>query len=344
MKLNKKHLITFIRTSLVSLAIGTTFLLAFSPQSIYSLKWMLFNSGYSLMMGFGLFCNGLVFNFFDKRYLSWLKKPAKSVVTAIVVTLLYSSIVIIFTNWFWYIYIGNHTWEQFWIWGKTVIIWEYVMLYVVSSMMYASSFFQAWRKNVIEKEKLKNEALALQYETLSNQVNPHFLFNSLNVLLSMIDTDTAAAKRFTTQLSNFYRQLLSLKDKQLLPIDEELTILRNYLDLQQIRFGESLRISMNLPADESHLIIPLTLQMLVENAFKHNILSPEQPLTLTIEKSDNQLIVRNNLQKRKNVMGSSQIGLRNLNERYQFLTGHEIEVVETTQSFEVKIPLIEIEA
>jgi LytS/YehU family sensor histidine kinase len=152
-----------------------------------------------------------------------------------------------------------------------------------------------------------------------------------------------SAKKFTTQLSTFYRQLLALKDKQLIPVDDEIEIMRNYLNLQQIRFGNSLEVKLNILPGNSHLIIPLTLQLLVENAFKHNALSQEQPMQLSINQTDNKLIVRNNLQRRKQVPGKSQIGLKNLNERYLFLTGKNIEISITQGHFEVQIPLIEAE-
>ncbi len=182
--------------------------------------------------------------------------------------------------------------------------------------------------------------MALQYETLSNQVNPHFLFNSLNVLLSLIDQDKNYAKRFTKHLSSFYRQLLSLKDKQLITVKEELDILRNYLELQQIRYGNHLNVNRFILDDGNYFIIPLTLQMLVENALKHNILTPEHPLQLSIEQHNDMLIVRNNLQLRKHVVGHSQIGLKNLTERYLFLTNNTIQINKTDSFFEVQIPLI----
>jgi sensor histidine kinase YesM len=304
---------------------------------------MLYNSGYSLMLGLGLFLNGTLFRFFEKRFISWLDKPVQSVTFAFLISLIYSTLVIFFTNWFWYVNIHNIPWERFWSWGKTLILWEYIIIYIIASIQYSRSFLREWRNSAIEKEKLKNQALALQYETLSNQVNPHFLFNSLNVLLSLIDRDVESAKTFTTQLSAFYRQLLALKDKQLIPVDDEIEIMRNYLNLQQIRFGNSLEVNINILPGNSHLIIPLTLQLLVENAFKHNALSQENPMQLSINQTDNRLIVRNNLQRKKQIPGNSQIGLKNLNERYLFLTGKNIEINITQGHFEVQIPLIEAE-
>ena len=339
MQINKPFLSKLILPSIASIAIGIIFLLAYEPKAILNPMALLYNSGYSLMLGLGLFLNGPVFRLFDKHY-SWLKHPLKSVIISVVVTIIYSTIVIVFTNWLWYIYIYKISIPEFWKFGKTIIIWEYVILYIMSSVFYARSFLNQWRNNAIEKEKLKNQALALQYETLSNQVNPHFLFNSLNVLLSLIDQNKNDAKRFTEHLSSFYRQLLSLKDKQLIAVKEELDILRNYLELQQIRYGNHLDVNMSIFDDDNYYIIPLTLQMLVENALKHNILTPEHPLQLSIVAHNDVLIVRNNLQLRKHVVGHSQIGLKNLTERYLFLTNKNILVTQTDNAFEVQIPLI----
>jgi two-component system LytT family sensor kinase len=327
----------------ISIGIGVLFLLILNPKALLNPMVWLRNGGYSLMLGSGLFLAGRFFTTIGNRYMSWLKKPFTSLLISFLSSLLYSSVVIFFTNWFWYIVMRGISWEEFWQWGTVIIVWEYVVFYAISLIMFAKAFFAEWKQSVLEKERLRNEALALQYETLSNQVNPHFLFNSLNVLLSLIDHDTEAAKKFTSQLAAFYRDLLSLKDKQTIPLSQELKLMGNYLDLLQIRFRQALKVTMTGTPNETDAIIPLTLQLLVENAMKHNIISDEQPLHLEIEQTGHYIIVRNTLQKKAFAAEPSRIGLKNLNERYLFLTGQSITITETTSTFEVRIPLIEYE-
>lgn len=327
----------------VSILIGIIFLLFIKPQALLSPMVLLRNAGYSLMLGGGLFLAGRFFNSIERRYLAWLKHPFRSLLITLLTSFLYSSAVIFFTNWFWYIWIYGNKWNVFWQWGWVIVAYEYAVFYAIALFMFAKSFFNEWQLNVTEKERISHQTLALQYETLSNQVNPHFLFNSLNVLLSLIDHDTEAAKKFTRQLAAFYRQLLSLKDQQIIPLQQEMDLMRNYLDLLQIRFQNALKVSIDCPPSTSYTIIPLTLQLLVENAIKHNVVSNDNPLHLEIRLTDKRLTVRNTLKKKAFVAEPSHIGLKNLNERYLFLAGQGLNVTETETYFEVTIPLIENE-
>jgi len=221
------------------------------------------------------------------------------------------------------------------------IIWmEYGVFYFLALWFYARSFLMQWRGEVENREKLKREALALQYEALKTQVNPHFLFNSLNVLTSLIDKDVKGAKKFTAELSRFYRDLLHLKDKELITLNEELAILRRYIYLQQIRFGTN--FTARLPENMSvrSMVIPLSVQMLVENIFKHNVISSDQPLFMELSTRDSQLIVTNSYQPKAINEPPSGIGIQNLSERYRYLTGKEVIIEQTEATYSVTIPLI----
>ncbi|MFT3739433.1 MAG: histidine kinase [Breznakibacter sp.] len=328
----------------ISILIGIVFLSALAPKLLLDPMAFLRNAGYSLMLGIGLFLSGKIFSGVESRYVSWLKRPLKSLMVTLLLSLLCSSSVIFFTNWFWYVWMMGIQWEDLWRWNSSVIAYEYVVFYAITLFMFAKSFFTEWKLNVTEKERLSREALALQYETLSNQVNPHFLFNSLNVLLSLIDYDTDAAKKFTRQLAAFYRQLLLLKDQQTIPLAQELDLARNYLDLLQIRFRNALTVTFDCPHAEPYSIIPLTLQLLVENAMKHNIIGNDSPMHLEIRQAGNRLAVRNTLQRKTFVSDPSGIGLKNLHERFLFFTDQHLKVTETTDLFEVQIPLIEPQA
>jgi len=188
---------------------------------------------------------------------------------------------------------------------------------------------------------LKEENIKSQFETLKNQVNPHFLFNSLNVLSSLIHIDQKAAAKFVRQMSKVYRYVLDYKDKETVTLSEEMEFLDSYFFLLNTRFGENLKILKNIPAQQlQKRIAPMSLQMLIENAIKHNIVSKNKPLNIELFIEDSMLVIKNSLQLKSSVELSSGIGLQNIRKRYEFLTSRKPVIEETKDHFIVKIPLI----
>ncbi len=309
-----------------------------------SLVAHLWGAGYSISLGLPLFANGYLFGWFEKRYINWIKNPVKSVLAALSLHLIYSSFVIFTVNWFWFIVVLGRNWETFWVSNRATIIAEYIIFVIIASIIYAISFFKAWREQVKETEQVKSEALALKYKVLQDQINPHFLFNSLNVLGSLIDIDSEKAKKFNRELSLFYRNVLQFKDMDILSLHEEIDFVKKYIFLQQIRFGEALEVDIIINEKVDGNVIPLSLQTLVENAIKHNELSKAKPLKIVIAISDDyELIVENNLQPMETAEESSKTGLKNLAGRYEFLTGKKMIVTNNDNYFRVSIPLIQIE-
>lgn len=204
-------------------------------------------------------------------------------------------------------------------------------------------FMKRYMRSVAETEQLKREMVQSQLETLKNQVNPHFLFNSLNTLVSIIPDDKEVAVEFVRKLSKVYRYILEIKDRELITLSEELDFLNSYIFLQKIRFGDNLVIKLSLPEHLiEHQVVPLSLQMLLENAMKHNIVSTEKPLHIEISvgKDDQTIVVRNNLQLKHQVMDSTGTGLKNISHRYLFASGREVETIVSTSAFMVALPLI----
>jgi two-component system LytT family sensor kinase len=329
--------------AVISVVIGTIFLWTGTQTWKISLSHYFWNAGYSVCLGLSLFANGIIFNEVEKRWISWIKFPVKSVFIALAVHFGYSSIVIFAWNWLWFIVLANETWSHFLTYGWYIFLGEYIILIIITAIIYAQSFFREWREEVVQGEKLKQEAIALQYQIMQNQVNPHFLFNSLNTLGSLIDLDTQKAKEFTRELSMFYRELLYFKDKDLVPLNEELNFLKKYIYLQKIRFGDNFEVQIFINEVDGFEVIPMSIQMMVENAVKHNIISKENPLNIIIGKSDEaEIFIENNLQLRENVSGSNNIGLKNLTERYKFLTDKEMKITQDDHFFRVSIPLINL--
>lgn len=199
-----------------------------------------------------------------------------------------------------------------------------------------------------ESEELRHVQARSEIQSLQTQLNPHFLFNSLNTLVSEIDYDPAAAKRFTIDLAGVYRYILQKQNKPLVAVFEELDFLQGYINLNRIRVGESLHYECVYP-DQSNLdflqekyLPSLSLQLLVENALKHNVISALKPLHIRVSFTENlsHLVVSNNINPKKNVH-SFGTGLENLAKRYQILAGKEIAVEKTEKNFVVKLPMLD---
>jgi len=193
--------------------------------------------------------------------------------------------------------------------------------------------------------KLQKENLQAQFDVLKQQVNPHFLFNSLNVLTSLIKLEPNLAEKFSEQLSKVYRYVLENKDNELVDLNTELNFLDAYIFLLNIRFVDKLRVNINIPEERrSDLIIPLAMQLLIENAIKHNIMSKSEPLTIDIFiDSENFLNIVNNLQERPTQLVSTGVGLKNIQNRYLLLNNTEPTFEKTTTLFIARVPLVMFE-
>ncbi|GAB4491974.1 MAG: hypothetical protein OHK0019_13000 [Saprospiraceae bacterium] len=207
----------------------------------------------------------------------------------------------------------------------------------------AMSFYIQLQRAAAEKAILERQNVESQLEGLRNQVNPHFLFNSLNTLIYLIPEDSNKAVRFVQQLSKVYRYVLESRDSKLIPLSEELDFLKSYVFLLKERFGENLQVDIKpLTGRQEIAIVPLTLQMLFENAIKHNVISTGKPLHIEVFTENGHLVVRNNLQKKNQVMDSTGVGIQNIKDRYRMLTDKEVEVIASQQYFTVALPAIEI--
>jgi ligand-binding sensor domain-containing protein len=218
--------------------------------------------------------------------------------------------------------------------------WFILSLIVMFSGMI--KWFISWRvKKHKREQQFRNEKLESEYRNLRNQVNPHFLFNSFSTLIALIESDTNIAIDYVEKLSDYFRIILQYRDTELIPIPEELFLLETYIFLQQKRYTSGLSLSIELSdIVKAGRIPPMTLQMLAENALKHNVVSRQRPLNLHIECDNQYLIVSNNLQPKHQPEISTSLGLKNITERYRLFAGKEVEVVKTSDSFIVKLPLI----
>lgn len=209
-----------------------------------------------------------------------------------------------------------------------VVPWNWIVVLQIELFVSQS------RRDKIEKEKARYQLM-----TLKNQVNPHFLFNSLNTLASLAYTDANKTNFFAKKLSSVYRYFLTTSEKPSVTLAEEMTFVETYFQLEKIRFGESLQLRIRIPAEaQGKSVIPTSIQMLVENAIKHNINTEQSPLVIEITSSGNTITVSNNYQPRQNVKGN-RMGLRNLRQQY-FLKGKAIHIEQSESTFAVTLQFI----
>jgi two-component system, LytTR family, sensor kinase len=197
-----------------------------------------------------------------------------------------------------------------------------------------------WQASLRREQKLREGKLIFQNETLKNQVNPHFLFNSLNTISSLIDNQPEAAERFINNLSSVYRYILENGHKDNVPLQSELDFVKDYFNLHRVRDEEKILLSVEVTDVDGFKIPPVSLQILLENAINHNIATRENQLKIIIYTENEFIVVRNNLQKKATQMKSTGIGLKNLAERVRLITGKVIKIEETENYFIVKLPLI----
>lgn len=223
------------------------------------------------------------------------------------------------------------------------VTWALYIIFpsAINLVFFTGYFITKWKEGIIKTERLEKEKTQVQFDNLKNQLNPHFLFNALTSLNSLIREDPELASQFLQHLSKVYRYVLQHKDEGVVSLQTEVDFIRNYIFLAETRFDKALSIDVRIQNEYlDSSIVPVTMQVLLENAFKHNISEAERPLHILISTENEYLIIRNNLQKRNNVEGSNKLGLENLKSLYRYLTDRPVIVEETESQFTVKVPLL----
>lgn len=278
------------------------------------------------------------------RYLDlhWTVKPLKTFLVAITLIVTFTALMVFIITGVFSWLVLDRNFEQFLQSLRLSYFVPTIFFTVLINMfMHGRAFLLEWRASIVEVERFKSESLRAQYESLKNQVNPHFLFNSLNALSSLVYDDQDKAVEFIRKLSLVYRYVLDHKDMELVPVKDELAFLENYIFLQQIRFGENLQVNIQ-KSSESGMIPPVSLQILVENAIKHNVVSTKRPLTVEISITESAATVRNNLQL-KTETDSTGIGLSNLRARYAYLSEQPVVIDQSANHFAVTLPILKFQ-
>jgi len=280
-----------------------------------------------------------IHGYLDRR-ISWIETPVRKTFIEILAFLGYSTsafILMQFLNY--YLWLGIQPIKS---WGGIIRSLPYTLLIslIISLIFTSVGFFRAWKKSLVQSEKLKVEMMAYKYESLRNQINPHFLFNSLNVLSDLVYDDQDLAVKFIRQMSDLFRYVLDSRDKELVPLNDELEFISSFTFLLKTRFEDKLIIENEVKADSADYIVPMTLQLLIENAVKHNEVSEAFPLRISLRRSVDYLEVENIIHPKSVSEKSMKTGLKNIIQQFNFFSDQPIEIIHSEESFLVRIPIL----
>jgi two-component system LytT family sensor kinase len=331
---------------IVSLKITLIFALLFTLiNQNFSLKAIGYTLLISAMYSFGLgFTQGIINDSLSNKW-DWIEHTNTRIWAGIVTTVLYTVPAVLLIDYVNFIVISGHNIDRFF---TGAYLWQHIFYIIlsfgVSAFIHARGFMIQW-KNSVKQESTKQEIVAktetAKFESLKNQLDPHFLFNSLNVLTSLIGENPSQAERFTTKLSKVYRYVLEQRNKDLVPIEEELKFAKTYMELLGMRFEDA--VKFNIPdsiSNDALKIVPLSLQLLLENAVKHNVVSSSKPLTINIYEEGNYLIIENNINPKEAIGKSTKVGLQNVADRYGLITDKGVKIANNNKTFRVSLPLL----
>ncbi len=286
--------------------------------------------------------NSTFFRYFNQK-IGWQKAIVKRIVLATT-----GSIVITMVTYFicravhLILFVDKYTLSEF-LENEKISYYFFPLIFTIAVMLvfYLIYFYKALQEQKVKEQKIIAGTANAQFDALKNQLDPHFLFNSLNVLASLIEENPEKAQKFTGSLSKVYRYVLEQKNKDLVTVGEELRFAKLYMELLKMRFEDAIifEFSEELLQSEAK-VVPLSLQLLLENTVKHNKVTPSSPLKISIRKYQNMLVVKNKLQPKEILKNKTGVGLANIKSRYNLLTRREVEILKTDDAFIVSLPLL----
>ena len=325
---------------LLNIVLGSLFVLLFQTGNFESLESSLISLFWSSTMWFTLWTgNAYIVHYLDPR-IKWIEQPLKRAIAGLILQAVYSLFAFLavqmLMRWvFFGLAPGN-----LWTWIVEFGTFPVVISLSLSSFFTAVGFFRAWRNSERKAREYEREMLTYKYEALRNQINPHFLFNSFNVLTDLVHDEPDLAVKFIQQLSGLYRYVLDSRDKELVSLKAELDFLQSFIFLLQTRFEDKLQIRIEVEASEQDRVVPMALQLLIENAVKHNEVSRSRPLQIEVIREGDSIRVSNNLQVKKVGENSTKTGLQNLKSQYAYFSEQQVEVTPKADSFNVCIPVL----
>lgn len=297
---------------------------------------------YSLFIGMS---NGLTNEFLNKKF-PWAEQTRTRTIFGIIALVIVNVVVSYLCGYLNFVVIQKTATTETFFSGKyNFINWFTINIaLMISAFLHAKGFMEELKKNTkkeVGEQKLIAKSANAQFESLKNQLDPHFLFNSLNVLTALIDENPEQAQKFTTSMSKIYRYVLEQKDKEMVKVEDEIEFAKIYCNLLKTRFEDSVNFTFDInPDDLQKFVVPLSLQLLLENCIKHNFATSSKPLNIRIFTEGKFLSIENNLQVREQLKESAGIGLANIVQRYALLTKDNVFIEKSEQTFKVKIPIL----
>ncbi len=335
-----------LKATRIMLVLSLVISVLVNPNALRSWSAFALTYGYTLMYSMGLWLtNGFVVEWLNRRH-AWTVRPGRRLLLTLAVSLGGSLLVILLMNAVMLLLRGRPVSQLFSADMYWPLMLPLVITVIISLFNHSRAFFYQWREAAVRAERLEKETAVARLDSLRRQVDPHFLFNSLNALTSLVEeNDPPRAVRFIRQLSQVYRYVLDSESQELVPLAAELKFAESYLFLQKTRLGDALAVEMVLApaAVAPYFVPPLALQLLLENVIKHNTAFQTDPLRLcvTLDAAAGTLMVRNTRRPRRLAPGeSSGLGLKNLAARYAFLTSKPLLISEENGEFVVTLPLL----
>ncbi len=330
-----------IASIIVSIVLAFIILLfnGFNFERFLTIEWWIISYLYGLVLGY---INTIFFKFLNVKYKE-KNKDVQRIVVGIVGSITLTLIGYAFCEFMASVVIlQKETISEFMANQKfRDYLFPLFIMIIISLLSHTIYFYKALQEKKVTEQKIIAGTASAKFTALKNQLDPHFLFNSLNVLTSLIDENPKMAQKFTTSLSKVYRYVLEQKDKELVTVDEELKFAKTYMTLLKLRFEDSIIFDIPVQADNPEArVVPLSLQILLENTIKHNVVMPTKPLHIKIYEKEGFLLVENNLQPKEVIKQSSGVGLGNVRQRYELLTKREFSVYKTDVAFIAKLPIL----
>lgn len=326
-------IIIFIITLILNLILGNT---------IHFDSKLLMNFAFIALYTFSLYiANSAVFYYLDTIF-EKDRFSKKRIIISFLASFLVSLFIIFLMHIFEEVIVNKKSFQDFLAHEKpSNYLFSIIITFFVSLSLFAFYFYKAYNENKVKEQKIIAGTANAKFETLKNQIDPHFLFNSLNVLSSLIEENPENAQRFTTSLSKIYRYVLEQKDKELVSVEEELAFAKIYMNLLKMRFENSLFYEMptsNINPEAK--VVPLSLQLLLENTVKHNVVSEQRPLHIRIYIEGDYLVIQNDYQKKEVLQDRQGVGLQNIINRYGIITNRKVLIEQNEKTFTVKIPIL----
>jgi len=342
-RVTKYFLKSLIRGFIVSIIIAGFFI---SLEIVFGRK-VHFNTeffreiGYYCLYGVTLtILNGVFFDYLNHE-ITWNKYKKFRIIIGVLGSIILTIIGIFFLRFFIKVFLENNSLADF-IQGENIknYLISTLITMVVSLFFHTLYFYKKSQENKVKEQKIIAGTASAKFESLKNQIDPHFLFNSLNVLSSLIEENPDNAQRFTSSLSKVYRYVLEQKDKELVSVEEELSFAKTYMNLLKMRFENSVFYEVAETSNLEAKVVPLSLQLLLENTVKHNIASESKPLHIRIYEKGDYLVIENDYQKKEVLQDRKGVGLQNIIDRYSIITNRKVRVDQTEEHFRVEIPML----